>query len=233
MAGLTHEDFGDMFAIQASGDHFLRDFESHTWQCFQPRRDLVIPIRTEARFTLSDIVKPANTERPISVLYRFVGGGRGEYGILRSQLLTREAEYPIPGSVTGWHTVNGTHEDMRHSVFCVCPPGIAQHTLRVWRAIIFGCIPVTLFSANDVPYQQFLNLDYSKFTVNINPSEWYLLQPILRGLLARPDRIACLQTELAKAQAMFLWDSVSFQGAFKAVLDELSLHPAQYIRISN
>ena len=34
---------------------------------------------------------------------------------------------------------------MRRSVFCVCPPGNTQDSARVWRAIIFGCIPVTFF----------------------------------------------------------------------------------------
>ena len=232
LAGLTHQDFGNMFTIQSSGDHLLRDFETHSWQCYQPGRDLLIPLRTEARFTLNDIVKPGNTARYISILYRFVGGGRGDYGILRNHILNQEQESPIPGSVAGWHTVNGTHEDMQHSVFCVCPPGIAQHTLRIWRAIIFGCIPVTLFTANDVPYQHYTHLDYSKFTVNINPSEWYLLQPVINGLLNRPERIAELQSELARVQSMFLWDSTSFDGAHKAVLNELAIHPSQYLRLS-
>ena len=34
---------------------------------------------------------------------------------------------------------------MRRSLFCVCPPGNTQDSARVWRAIIFGCIPVTFF----------------------------------------------------------------------------------------
>ena len=38
-----------------------------------------------------------------------------------------------------------TEADMRRSIFCVCPPGNTQDSARVWRAIIFGCIPVTFF----------------------------------------------------------------------------------------
>jgi hypothetical protein len=38
-----------------------------------------------------------------------------------------------------------TEEDMRRSIFCVCPPGNTQDSARVWRSIIFGCIPVTFF----------------------------------------------------------------------------------------
>lgn len=232
LAGLSHEDFGELFGIQTSGDQVLMDFETHTWPCYQPGRDIIVPSHTEAKFTLADIVKPNATDRAISALYRFVGGGRGEYGVLRTQLLDREQQDPIPGSVTGWNTVDGTHEDMKHSKFCVCPPGIAQQTLRVWRAIMFGCIPITLFHANDAPYQRFSHLDYSTFSLNINPNEWHLLQVVVRGLLARPDRIAQLQEGLAEVQSMFLWDSSVHDGAFKAVLHELSLHPAQYVAIT-
>ena len=230
MAGLTHDDFGDMFVIQPTGDHLQMDFSTHTWKCYHPGRDIVAPIRTEARFTAEDVVKPSDTVRNISVLYRFVAGGRGDYGILRTQLYDQEELNPIEGSILGWQTVNRTHEDMTHSIFCVCPPGIAQHTLRVWRSIIFGCIPVTLFTANDAPYT-FSGLNYSKFSINIDPAEWHLLQPILRGLLARPDRVTAMQSELAKVQSKFVWDSYSFSGAFGAVLSELNSHPAQYVRI--
>lgn len=229
IAGLHREEFGDMFAVQPSGDHFLKDWVTQEWKCFQPGRDIVIPILTEARFTLDDMVKPWDSNRTIPLLYRFVGGGRGEYGVLRSRLLGKEQENPIEGSVAGWQSVDGTHEDMKHSVFCVTPPGIAQHTLRVWRSIIFGCIPVTLFSANDLPFQAFSNLDYTKFSVNVHPTEWHLLQPIIRGLLSRPDRVKAMQNELAKVQDQFLWDSERFEGAFTATWNELSMHPAQYL----
>lgn len=231
MAGLSHDDFGDMFSIQASGDHVLSDFESHRWKCYNPQRDIVIPIRTEARFTVNDTIRPLDTERNISILYRFVGGGRGDYGILRSRLLAKQLGDPIPGGVSGWQTVNGTHDDMTHSIFCVCPPGIAQHTLRVWRSIMFGCIPITFFNANDNPYT-FSRLDYSKFSINIDPTEWYLLQPIIKGLLARPERIALMQEELAKIQTRFVWDSENFSGAFQAVFEELALHPSRFVSLS-
>lgn len=229
MAGLTYNDFGDMFTIQPSGDQILKDFESHSWHCYRQGRDVLLPTLTEARYTLDDIVKPWDMERYISVLYRFAGGGRGNYGMLRSDLLQRESEYPILGSVSGWQTVENTYDDMKHSIFCVCPPGIAQQTLRVWRAIISGCIPVTLFIAHDNPYERLSNLDYSTFSVNINPHEWHLLRPTLVGLLARPDRISALQAGLGEVQAKFLWDRESYDGAFKAVLEELILHPARFL----
>lgn len=229
MAGLSPADFGDMFMLQTTGDRILDDFESHTWSCYKPGRDIIIPANTEQQYTVHDVVKPSDTVRNISILYRFVGGGRGEYGALRSAVLNNELKKPILGSASGWNTVHGTHEDMKHSVFCVCPPGIAQQTLRMYRAIIFGCIPITLFNSNDSPYQQITNLDYSKFSINVNPSEVHLLQPIVRGLFARPEKIRQMQAELVKVQAMFLWDATNYEGAFPAILQELASHPAQYI----
>ena len=45
---------------------------------------------------------------------------------------------------------------MEASVFCMCAPGQTQDTVRMWRAIVKGCIPVTMFRANDLPFARFL-----------------------------------------------------------------------------
>ena len=45
---------------------------------------------------------------------------------------------------------------MEAAVFCLCPPGQTQDTVRVWRSILKGCIPITLFRANDLPFARFL-----------------------------------------------------------------------------
>ena len=86
MAGLDRDTFGDLFAIQLSGDVLLQDFESRSWNCYRPGRDILIPSMTEEDFNVQDATLPNATARNISVLYRFVGGGRGDYGLLRSQV---------------------------------------------------------------------------------------------------------------------------------------------------
>ena len=228
MGGLAPSDFGDLFAIQPPGDLALRDFQTGSWYCYRPGRDILIPLPTEERLTLADIVLPPATRRNISVLYRFTPykpGGNGDKP-LRAELIEAQRERPIPGSEEGWAPVEQTHEDMKHSIFCVCPPGISQHTLRVYRAIIFGCIPVTLFKANESPYERFLGIDYSKFTVNINPDELHLLQPTLTSLLARPHAIAELQASLRKVQSKFVWGDYGVQ---EAIFEELLAHPSRNV----
>ena len=86
MAGLDREAFGDSFTIQLSGDILLQDFETRSWNCYRPGRDILIPSMTEEDFTVDNATLPNATSRDISVLYRFVGGGRGDYGLLRSQV---------------------------------------------------------------------------------------------------------------------------------------------------
>ena len=49
-----------------------------------------------------------------------------------------------------------TEADMARSVFCACPPGATQDTTRLFKAILKGCIPVTFFRANDLPFERFL-----------------------------------------------------------------------------
>ncbi len=45
---------------------------------------------------------------------------------------------------------------MARSVFCACPPGATQDTTRLFKAILKGCIPVTFFRANELPFARFL-----------------------------------------------------------------------------
>ena len=144
-------------------------------------------------------------------------------------MLHDQAVHPIPGSLAGWQTVHETHNDMRRSIFCVCPPGIAQQTLRVWRSLMSGCIPVTFFSAHDNPYERFSHLDYSKFSINVNPSETHLLRPMLTGLLDNPSKIVEMQSEVRRVQRYFIWDIKKNAGVFDMILTELQQHPARSV----
>ena len=153
----------------------------------------------------------------------------GSYGDLRTNLLQAHNRDQIPNATAGWAPASQTHSDMSNSIFCVCPPGISQHTLRVYRSIIFGCIPVTFLLANDSPYETIMGVNYREFTVNINPNEWHLTQRILRGLLSRPEVLEQMQAALTKVQSKFIWDHVELQGAYSAIYQELELHPMRYI----
>ena len=145
-----------------------------------------------------------------------------------SQLLENQEDDPIPGSSAAWQSVAQTHEDMKHSIFCVCPPGIAQQTLRVWRSIMSGCIPVTFFQGHDNPFPSSVN--YEDFSININPDEHHLLHKVLAGLLSNPQKIQDMQHELSLIQQGFVWDKKNKKGVYDMIYAELANHPARFLR---
>ena len=50
--------------------------------------------------------------------------------------------------------------------------GGTQDSTRVWRALIYGCIPVTYFRAMELPFMRRLGIDYGQFSVNIQPDDF-------------------------------------------------------------
>ena len=42
----------------------------------------------------------------------------------------------------------------------------------MWRALIYGCIPVTYFRAVELPFMRRLGIDYGQFSVNIQPDDY-------------------------------------------------------------
>ena len=42
----------------------------------------------------------------------------------------------------------------------------------MWRAIIYGCIPVTYYRAVELPFMRRLGIDYGQFSVNIQPDDY-------------------------------------------------------------
>jgi hypothetical protein len=98
---------------------------------------------------------------------------------------------------TGAH---GTHEagapsrlccsTMRASRRAPARAGSTQDSTRVWRALALGCIPVTFFRAAELPFARRLGLDYTRFTVNIQPDDYRGVQACARALRVAPMRRA-------------------------------------------
>ena len=86
-----------------------------------------------------------------------------------------------------------TEDDMRHSLLCVCPPGNTQDSARVWRAIILGCIPVTFFRANDLPFGRHIGMPYRDFMLNIQPDDYHQLNKRVAHLVDSPGRLRRMQ----------------------------------------
>ena len=47
LAGMDKRDMGELFAIQPTGDLALTDFETRSWFCYRPRRDVLVPVPIE------------------------------------------------------------------------------------------------------------------------------------------------------------------------------------------
>ncbi len=54
------------------------------------------------------------------------------------------------------------------------PPraGGTQDSTRMWRSLIYGCIPVTYYRAVELPFMRRLGIDYGQFSVNIQPDDY-------------------------------------------------------------
>lgn len=91
------------------------------------------------------------------------------------------------------HCMQETDADMASSIFCVCAPGATQDTTRLFRAILKGCIPVTFFRANDLPFARFLGVPYEEFLLNIQPDDYAQLNARVGSILGSPQRLRHMQ----------------------------------------
>lgn len=73
-----------------------------------------------------------------------------------------------------------TLADMARSVFCATPPGQTQDSVRVFRAIIKGCIPVTMYRGNDRPFERHLLVPWDTFSVNLQPDDHDQMNRVLQ-----------------------------------------------------
>ena len=114
LAGENQHVMGELFAVQPTGDLALTDFETRSWYCYKPRRDVLVPVPLESVVQDAGAIHtPFTDSRPISVLYRFAGGGAAgtvnfrtdphNYSRtdLRSALLEQHHLNPIPGAIAG------------------------------------------------------------------------------------------------------------------------------------
>lgn len=63
----------------------------------------------------------------------------------------------------------------------------------MWRAITFGCIPVTFFRAFDLPFQRHMGMPYADFVLNIQPDDYRHLNARVQALLDNPTQLRRMQ----------------------------------------
>lgn len=212
----------DMFVLQHHGDlcHHLGVKDHFEMSCYEPDRDILLP-----SFVNASAIAPAGRLRPIKVLYRFSQhDNKPEYhGVkVRNRLFDLYEVDPPPGADWRFRTVDETLEDMAQSVFCIMPPGTVAHTSRYWRGIQRGCVPVSFLRAYDLAFQD--TIDYSLFSVNIQPDHLADLTPTIKALLSDPGKLSSMQEHLALAQSALSWDRSErmsgIEGLLWAALDK-------------
>ncbi|CAI7792942.1 unnamed protein product [Closterium sp. NIES-54] len=128
----------------------------------------------------------------------------------------------------------GENSEWGSSVFCLLPPGRAQWTFQLAKAILSGCIPVTFLRANDNPWaaSQYdhhaastsaspLALNYPVFSLNIDPAAVNSLPRRLQEAFDQPGLVERLQHNLGLVQDMFKWHDSLDQGAGAVLMSRL------------
>ena len=231
LKGLNMSLWGEMFVAQHLGDLVMRDHVAQNYPCYRSDRDVLIP--SPLRTAFNPFVEPLGRKRNITALYRFSADAATSLHlyhnkVVRTALSRLYDENPLPGSDWGSRPLAETLEDMAQSIFCICPPGVVAHTSRFWRSIRRGCIPVTFFRAYELPFQH-LGVDYSKFTVNIEPDSIGDLNDILTYYLRNRDELARLMRNLTHVQRKF--DMDSHLGAYAMLKRELQIRSDRIIAL--
>lgn len=85
-------------------------------------------------------------------------------------------------------------QEVRDSIFCLCPRGFAPWSRRFFDSVALGCIPVVIADNIELPFEEFI--DYRKFTVKVMESDIVNLKDILLSI--PKERILEMFRELRK-----------------------------------
>ena len=111
-------------------------------------------------------------------------------------------------------------EEMKRSVFCLCPAGFAKWSIRTFESIIAGCIPVIIATDLQMPFQNFV--DWHSISVQVKESDVSKLEFILDDI--SPARVRAMQENLKSVQTMFSYlVTTETEGwAFTNIMNELA-----------
>eukprot|EP00897_Mesotaenium_endlicherianum_P005146 jgi/Mesen1/465/ME000101S10689 len=112
-------------------------------------------------------------------------------------------------SIPGWDIqVKGEAEtdgDWRTSIFCAAPPGHSQWTSRPMK--------------HDSPWAD--ELDYTRFSLNVDPDELPSLRAHVDAALATPGLVASMQAALLEVQDYFRWSGHLESGVEAVIMRQL------------
>ncbi|CAI7860725.1 unnamed protein product, partial [Closterium sp. NIES-53] len=185
--------YGEMFFVMLNGDRLARTIHAskernlqiigYTYNaplqkqfpdipCYMPDRDIVVPAFIGDQIPM---VSPFTGNRPMRAIFRFSAKQGHNAPLmhhghdLRPELLAMYQKQHIKGWSFAAKGEYQTNKEWQKAVFCICPSGHSQWTSRPFKALISGCIPVTFFRDHDNPWDD--ELDYSSFSINIDPDD--------------------------------------------------------------
>jgi hypothetical protein len=191
-----------------------------TLPCFDPWKDIVAPPMINDQSLIDSQGGSAEGHHKRTILASFRGtiltGGTWE---MYSRYIRQTWQKIYAGDdeihITAVHPREGMgsrekatkyaatyREDFLNSKFCLCPPGWATWTPRLYEALLLGCVPTVVADDNVLPYSR--TLDYSKFSVHISEKNADKLKPILS---AAEKRIGDLRKGMKGVWPAFVYNT--------------------------
>ena len=188
--------------------------------CFDPWKDIVAPpmINDQSMISSKGGSREGHHKRTVLASFRgtiLSGGTWGKYSRMIRQTWQKVYEGDDEIKITAVHPREGmgsrkkaTHyaqtyrADFLNSKFCLCPPGWATWTPRLYEALMLGCVPVVVADDNVLPYSR--TLDYSKFSVHVGEKYATKLRPILKKA---EERIEDLRAGMKNVFAAFVYNT--------------------------
>ena len=199
--------------------------------CFSPWKDIVVPPFISDRDVLARVHgrEDGRQDRPLLASFRgtiMKGGAWNVYSRGIRQKWLSLFQYDDEVRVTHKHPSeekNGYYkqqymEEFRTSRYCLCPPGWATWTPRLYESLLLGCIPAVVADNNMLPFQR--TLFYPSFSVFIPEKRAGDIKTILKAI--PPKRVAAMQAKIDDVAGAFLYHSPPKPGdAFYHIAHEL------------
>eukprot|EP00941_MAST-03F_sp_MAST-3F-sp1_P005539 g5539.t1 len=203
-------------------------------QCYTPTKDIVIPpmIRSQKMLKVTDAEK-SKVRKQLAMFRGYINSSSIYSRGIRQlwyKLYKDDPDVSIEHKSPKFERLRGYKtdylNDMLLSKFCLCPPGWASWTPRVFESILLGCIPVVVSDYNVLPFESFIN--YKDFSVFIPEKNANRLKEIL---LAIPEeQIKKMQKKMKEISPMFKYSYIGtssringteLPGAFSYIMKEL------------
>lgn len=208
-----------------------KDVHDLSLPCFNPWKDIVAPPMINDEYMLNWHKAKKQERRNLLATFRGTIIDRPGWkfysrGIRQRWLKKYEFDEKI--KITAVHPREGFgkkaahyqatyRQDFLSSKYCLCPPGWATWTPRLYEALLLGCIPAIIADHNLLPFSR--TIDYSKFSVHISEDR----ANDLDDLLPQSDaRVMELQNGVDNVWKAFVYNKPPKPGdAFHRIAAEL------------